>query len=500
MGERVGESIVAIGRDDLFETLGGQSPDVDVLQMWHASFYRVRAARSSLWEDDPVTRLFGTDGVRGIANRDLTPDLALTLGRAAGSVLAGPGPVVLGRDTRISGPMLEAALAAGLCSAGLDVALAGVLPTPAVSFLTVDVAASAGGMVSASHNPVDDNGIKFFSTEGAKVSSEIEAAIESAMESPSNEELPVGTGVGGVQAISDAADRYVDHLVSTLRGPLQGLRVVLDCAYGAAWEVGPRAFARAGAAVVAMNAEPDGSRINVDCGSTSLGPLSRRVLDEEADLGIALDGDADRMLAVDERGMVIDGDAMLAITAVRMAEAGELNRNVVVTTVMANLGLQHALAEHAIEVLTVPVGDRFVSEAMLDAGSVLGGEQSGHIIFGAHARTGDGILAGLQLASFAAASDEPVSQLVHLFEPFPQVLINVRVTSKEALGSAEPLWEHVTSLEERLGQRGRVLLRASGTEPLIRVMVEAQDEALARASAESLADIVRAQLGAPTPS
>jgi phosphoglucosamine mutase len=373
-----------------------------------------------------------------------------------------------------------------------------VVPTPAVSFLTVDEGAVAGGMVSASHNPVDDNGIKFFSSVGAKVASEIEEAIENAMESGSS--LPVGTGVGGVVAIADVAERYIEHLLATLRSPLQGLRVVLDCAYGAAWEVGPHAFARAGAAVVSMHAEPVGSKINVDCGSTSLGPLSRRVLDEGADLGIALDGDADRMLAVDERGMVIDGDGMLALTALRMAEAGQLDRNVVVTTVMANLGLQHTLADHGIEVLTVPVGDRFVSEAMLDAGSVLGGEQSGHIIFGAHARTGDGILAGLQLASFASAADEPVSRLVHLFEPFPQVLINVPVTSKEALTSAESLWEYVATLEERLGQNGRVLLRASGTEPLVRVMVEAQDEAVARTSAESLADVVRDQLGAGVPS
>jgi phosphoglucosamine mutase len=444
-----------------------------------------------------VTRLFGTDGVRGVANRDLTPDLALTLGRAAGFVLGGAGHVVLGRDTRISGPMLEAALTAGLCSAGLDVALAGIVPTPAVSFLTINDGAVAGGMVSASHNPVDDNGIKFFSAQGTKVASEIEAQIEAAMEAPSAV-LPMGTAVGGAALVAGATDRYLEHLVSTVKVPLRALRVVVDCAFGAAWEIAPRAFSMSGATVMAINAEPDGSRINVGCGSTSLGSLARKVVEERADLGVALDGDADRLLAVDERGQPIDGDQILALAALQMAEAGELERNVVVTTVMANLGLQRALAHRGIEVLTVPVGDRYVSEAMLDAGAVLGGEQSGHIIFGAHARTGDGILAGLQLASVVAARAQPVSQLVRLFERFPQVLINVPVHSKEALETAGELWEEVSRLQERLGQNGRVLLRASGTESLVRVMVEAQDEALARSSAESLADTVRDQLGPPS--
>jgi phosphoglucosamine mutase len=391
--------------------------------------------------------------------------------------------------------MLEAALTAGLCSAGLDVALAGVVPTPAVSFLTSDEGASAGGMVSASHNPVDDNGIKFFSPEGTKIGSDVEAAIEAAMETPP-ETLPVGTAVGGAEVIADGAERYVRHLVGTLRAPLDGLRVVIDCAYGAAWDVGPRAFLEAGADVVAINAAPDGSKINVGCGSTSLGPLRARVLAEGADLGVAVDGDADRVLAVDERGDVIDGDAILALAAVRMAESGQLDRNLVVTTVMANLGLQRALADRGIEVLTVPVGDRFVSEGMLEAGAALGGEQSGHIIFGAHSKTGDGVLAGLQLAALVAGQPQPPSQLVHLFEPYPQVLINIPVASKDALESATPLWDLVTRMQEDLGRDGRVLVRASGTESMVRVMVEARDEAVARTSAESLAGVVRDQLGA----
>jgi phosphoglucosamine mutase len=274
---------------------------------------------------------------------------------------------------------------------------------------------------------------------------------------------------------------------------------VVDCAYGAAWEAGPRAFREAGADVVAMNATPDGSRINVACGSTSLQPLARRVIEESADLGLAFDGDADRMLAVDERGGVIDGDQILAVVAVRTAEAGELDGNLVVITVMANLGLQLALADRGIEFLTVPVGDRFVSEAMRDAGAVLGGEQSGHIIFGAHARTGDGILAGLQLASLVASERGPASVVAHAFDPFPQVLINVPVASKQALESAQPVWERVADLETRLGREGRVLVRASGTEALVRVMVEAHDEALAQRSAESLAQIVAQHLGTAPP-
>jgi phosphoglucosamine mutase len=412
-------------------------------------------------------------------------------------VFGGDGRVVLGRDTRLSGTMLEAALTAGLCSAGLDVALAGVLPTPAVSFLTLEERATAGGMVSASHNPVDDNGIKFFSREGMKIGAEVEAAIEAAMETPS-EVFPEGTAVGAAAPIPDAADRYVQHLIGSLETSLKGLRVVLDCAFGAAWEVGPRAFRSAGADVIAINATPDGSRINVDCGSTCLEPLARAVLAESADLGVAFDGDADRALAVDEKGHMIDGDAILALAAVRMAETGQLERNLVVTTVMANLGLQHALADRGIEVVTVPVGDRYVSEGMLDAGAALGGEQSGHIIFGAHARTGDGILVGLQVAGLMAGRSETASQLVHLFEPFPQVHINVPVISTEALESAALLWEEVDRLQADLGHDGRVIVRASGTESMVRVMVEASHEAPARRSAEVLAALVREHLGSPS--
>ncbi|MDP9223492.1 MAG: phosphoglucosamine mutase, partial [Actinomycetota bacterium] len=290
-----------------------------------------------------MTRLFGTDGVRGVANRDLTPDLALTLGRAAGVVFGGEGRVVIGRDTRLSGPMLEAALVAGLCSSGMDVAVAGIVPTPAVSFLTTDEAAVGGGMVSASHNPVDDNGIKFFSAEGTKVAVDVEDAIEAAMGVPSPG--PTGTSVGGAELLADATERYVQHLLGTVSVPLKGLRVVLDCAYGAAWQSAPRAFREAGAEVIAMNATADGSKINVGCGSTSLQPLSRRVVEEGADLGVAFDGDADRMLAVDDRGDAIDGDQILALAAMSLADAGKLERNLVVITVMANLRLQLMLAE-----------------------------------------------------------------------------------------------------------------------------------------------------------
>jgi phosphoglucosamine mutase len=442
-----------------------------------------------------MARLFGTDGVRGVANRDLTPDLALALGRAAGAVLAkGSGEVVVGRDTRLSGPMLKSALVAGLCSAGVDVLDCGILPTPAVAFLTLDRRARAGAVISASHNPVDDNGIKFFTGEGLKTDAEVEDAIEAAMREPSAD-LPEGTAVGTVERLEGATERYVDHLLGALDERLSGLRVVLDCAFGAAYLAAPRAFGEAGAEVIALNAEPDGARINVACGSTDLGQLSRRVVEEGADLGLAFDGDADRVLAVDERGVEVDGDRIIAVSALALKARGELAGDVVVATVMANLGLRRALAKHGIEVISAPVGDKHVAEAMAQVGAVLGGEQSGHVIFAEHATTGDGILTGLKLAALVAASEETLSALAHVFEPYPQVLLNVPVARRAALEHAEGLWEQVRAAEEALGDDGRVLVRASGTEPLVRVMVEAADAARAQQLAERLAAAVRAELG-----
>lgn len=439
-------------------------------------------------------QLFGTDGVRGLANRELTPDVVLTLGRAAGVVLApNGGEVVVARDTRLSGPMLQGALVAGLCSAGVDASLAGVLPTPAVAFLTRDAGAAAGAMISASHNPVADNGIKFFSPQGVKIPEALEGEIERAMSAPPAD-LPTGEDIGTVAPLEGSAPRYMSHLLASLEQPLTGLRIVLDCAFGAAWEIAPRAFIEAGAEVTALHAAADGARINVACGSTSLGALADAVTAEGADFGLGFDGDADRVLAVDERGEVVDGDRILALSALRLHDAGELTNDAVVATVMANLGFRRALEDHGIEVVAAPVGDKYVAEMMSESGAVLGGEQSGHIIFSKLSTTGDGILTGLQVASAVASSGVPLSKLAHFYEPLPQVLINVDVRSRDALEGAHALWEEVRLAEASLGENGRVLLRASGTEPVVRVMVEAAEQSTAEQTAETLADAIRSHL------
>ncbi len=440
--------------------------------------------------------LFGTDGVRGVANRELTPDLALALGRAAGFSLPGDKKhVVVGRDTRVSGDMLQAALTAGLMSAGVDVHLAGIIPTPAVAWLTVADGARAGAVLSASHNPVPDNGIKFFSEDGFKVAQGLEEEIESAMQEVPNE-LPEGAGIGSSATLNDASQRYIGHLLATLEHRLEGLTVVLDCAFGAAYEVAPSAFAQAGATVIAINDEPDGTRINVSCGSTSLEGVAQRVLDERADIGLAFDGDADRVLAIDERGGVVDGDRILAISAVALQKEGALPNNVIVATVMSNLGFRRSLEELGIEIVTVPVGDKFVAEAMVSTGAALGGEQSGHVIFGKHATTGDGVLTGLQVASALSSGEAPLSKLAHLFEPYPQVLINVPVKARERLESATGLWDEIADAERQLGAEGRVLVRPSGTEPVVRVMVEAAAESDAQRIADRLVTSVERHLGA----
>lgn len=442
-----------------------------------------------------MKRLFGTDGVRGVANEQLTPDLALALGRAAGRVLApSGGRFVVGRDTRLSGPMLEAALVAGLCSSGAEVMRAGIVPTPAVAYLTVEEKADGGAVISASHNPVPDNGIKFFSSAALKTSDEIEAQIEEAAGSPPGD-LPTGTRIGTARDLEDASDLYVDHLLGSLPANLDGLRVVLDCAYGAAFHLAPRAFREAGADVHAIHADPDGSRINVDCGSTNMKELARTVLDEGADIGLAFDGDADRVLAVDERGEEVDGDRLLGLAAVHLMEEGRLKDGVLVATVMSNLGFVRALQDHGIEVVAAPVGDKFVAAEMAERGAVLGGEQSGHVIFAEYSTTGDGILTGLQIASILRSSDVPMSKLAHFFEPFPQVLINVDVSNRDGLTGATAIWDAVARAESALGEDGRVLLRPSGTEPLVRVMVEAADQTQADSIAGSLAAVVHDALG-----
>lgn len=442
-----------------------------------------------------MPRLFGTDGVRGVANKDLTPDLVLALGRAAGDVLAGHGSgrIVVGRDTRVSGPMLEFALVAGMCSSGADVAQLGIAPTPAIAYLTPASHAAAGAVVSASHNPVEDNGIKFFTAEGLKLGEGAEEEIERALENPSAS-LATGTEVGTAEVWEDGLDRYTDHLLSSIARPLEGLRVVLDCAFGAAWKLGPRVFREAGGEIAVMHAEPDGTRINVDCGSTNMSELARAVVKEGADVGFAFDGDADRVLAVDETGAEVDGDRLLGMMALRLKEAGELKNDSVVATVMANLGFKRALQERGVQVIAAPVGDKHVAQAMADHGAVLGGEQSGHIIFSSHATTGDGILTALQVATALVESDETLSRTAHFYEPFPQVLLNVKVGDKSKLENAEPVWEAVRAAEDELGEDGRVLLRASGTEPVVRVMVEAADPDTARSTADRLAEVVKARV------
>ncbi|HYI45188.1 MAG TPA: phosphoglucosamine mutase, partial [Actinomycetota bacterium] len=314
-------------------------------------------------------------------------------------------------------------------------------------------------------------------------------AIEELIASPPTD-LPLGEGVGQAVVLEDSLDRYVDHLLLSIPGSLDGLRVVLDCAFGAAWRAGPRVFRESGAEVAVLHAEPDGSRINVECGSTDLSKLSAAVLREGADLGLAFDGDADRVLAVDERGEEVDGDRILGLVGMRLKQQGRLKNNLIVATVMANLGFRRALEEDGIEVLSAPVGDKFVAQAMVDHGSMLGGEQSGHVIFAEHSTTGDGVLTALQVAHILLESDEPMSELAHFYEPFPQVLINVPVRSRDDLEGAEAVWTAVREAEARLGDDGRVLLRASGTEPLVRVMVEAADEGNAQATAKKLAEVV----------
>jgi phosphoglucosamine mutase len=438
-----------------------------------------------------MPRLFGTDGVRGIANGDLTPELAFRLGEAAGAVLCDGrrGRLVVGKDTRISGDMLEAALAAGACAAGCDVLLAGIVPTPAVALLTRELGADAGAVISASHNPAAYNGIKFFDADGFKLADDLEDRLEAFATSQRRDARPTGAGVGTIRAIPDAVERYVAHAVSTVPGRLDGLTVALDCAHGAASMTSEAAFRALGADVVAIDCDWNGVDINEDCGSTHLAPLMELVGSSGATLGIAHDGDADRTLAVDETGAAIDGDRILAVCAARLHAEGALLGDVVVGTVMTNMGLDVAMRELGIEVAKAPVGDRYVLELMRRTGAMLGGEQSGHIIFLEHTTTGDGLITALQLAYTMVATGRPLSELAAIVRPFPQVLVNVQVADAARAVADASLLEAVAAEEAALGDDGRVLVRASGTEPLVRVMVEARDDEVARATADRLAKV-----------
>ncbi len=446
-----------------------------------------------------MTRLFGTDGVRGLANGVLTAELALDLSVAAAHVLADRGEfaghrprAVVGRDPRISGQFLEAAVVAGLASAGVDVLLLGVLPTPGVAFLTGSLEVDLGVMLSASHNPMPDNGIKFLARGGVKLDDVIEIAIEQRMRE--GWQRPTGAGVGRVTTYDAAVSDYAAHLVATLDRPLTGLRIVLDCAEGAAYDVGPRALRAAGAEVVAIHAEPDGLNINDGCGSTHLGNLRRAVVEHRADAGFAVDGDADRCLAVDHEGNVVDGDQILAVLALALREQGRLVKDTVVATVMSNLGLVHAMRAERLGIRQTKVGDRYVLEAMKASGYNLGGEQSGHVILSDHATTGDGLLTALKVAERMAGTGRPLQELAGVVTRLPQVLVNVDGVDKARADDDAVLAAAVAEEEAGLGDSGRILLRPSGTESLVRVMVEAPTAVQAQAVADRLAEVVRRQL------
>ena len=437
--------------------------------------------------------LFGTDGVRGVANVDLTAELALDLAVAAAHVLGEVGAIsknrpkaIVGQDSRASGEFLESAIVAGLASAGVDVYKVGVLPTPAIAHLVASSGADLGVMISASHNPMPDNGIKFFAKGGGKLDDALELAIESRLNEPWDR--PVGRDVGRVIVDESAAERYIYHLLSSLSVNLSGIKVVVDCANGAASEVAPEVYARAGAEVIAISNQPNGLNINENCGSTHLENLIAEVKKQGADLGIAHDGDADRCLAIDADGDLVDGDYILAILA------KEWRVQTVVGTVMTNLGFIKTMTENGIAFEKTPVGDRYVLENMLTNGHKLGGEQSGHIIMRDFANTGDGLLTALQLMSVMAKSKKSLKELAKIMVRFPQVLINVDGVNKANLTTSKAIAAAIGDNESKLGANGRILLRASGTEPLVRVMVEAESEVVAGEIAKTLATLVRLEL------
>ena len=444
--------------------------------------------------------LFGTDGIRGLANRDLTVELALDLAVAAAHVLVESSSnkdhrptAIVGQDSRASGEFLEAAVVAGLTSAGINVYRVGVLPTPAIAFLVAESKADLGVMISASHNPMPDNGIKLFSRGGGKLDDVIEARIEARM----GEEWlrPTGHGVGRVINDESAKERYLQHLLASVTTPLAGITVVVDCANGASSFVAPEALRRAGAKVIAIADTPDGWNINDGVGSTHLSHLRSAVLEHGADLGIAHDGDADRCLAIDATGAEVDGDHILSILAKSFKSRGMLKGNTVVGTVMSNLGFMHSMKDAGIDVVTTAVGDRYVLETMLEKDYAIGGEQSGHVIMRDYANTGDGILTALQLIQEVVRSGKTLAELAASMVRFPQVLINVKDVAKEKLDGSTVIAAAVKKAQDELGSNGRVLLRASGTEALVRVMVEAQSDNIATNIAQQLADVVKGELG-----
>jgi len=442
-----------------------------------------------------LTRLFGTDGVRGIANKDLTAELAFKIGQAGATVLSkGKGGVfIIGKDTRISGAMFEAALAAGICSVGSNVLNVGVLSTPAIAYLTKALKADGGVVISASHNPAEYNGIKFFGPDGFKLPDQVEDDIQANLDS--EKDLPTGPSIGTVKVDGKAADLYVDHVVNTITGSLEGLKVAIDCGHGAAYRVSPLVFRQLGAEVKAVNTSPNGMNINLGCGSTYVDYVQEIVTSHDVNVGFAHDGDADRVIAVDENGEVVDGDFIMAVCATHLKERGMLPKSAIVTTVMANLGFDIAMKKHGIDVVKTKVGDRYVLEEMLARNISIGGEQSGHIIFLEHNTTGDGIITALQLASVMVQTGKKLSELKKIMKKLPQVLINVKVKRIHGWQEIAIIRESIAKAETELQDRGRILVRPSGTEPLIRVMVESDTSDNAGFVAHSIANIIRQEIG-----
>jgi phosphoglucosamine mutase len=432
--------------------------------------------------------IFGTDGVRGVAGSELTAELALDIGRAAGSYLRG-GPVLVGQDTRRSGSMLSAALQAGFHASGIDTLDVGVLPSGGISYLTGQTGATMGAIVSASHNPADDNGIKLLAARGTKLPDEVEREIEQRMRATGHQ-AALGGSIGYRMQNTDGYDRYLDHLAAASRYSLNGLLLALDCANGAAYRAAPELFERLSADVRVFNAEPNGNNINDGCGATSPEFISTH---GGGRIGLAFDGDADRLIAVDEDGRIANGDVIMAIVARHLKEQGRLAENLVVATVMSNLGFRRSMAEAEIEMVVTPVGDRYVMEALLEKKGLLGGEQSGHIIFTDMAQTGDGLLTAVQLLNVVAGTGKELRQLrAEAITEFPQVLVNVRIERGVDIADVAALWAEVAAVEEELGQDGRVLVRPSGTEPLVRIMVEAPSQTLASGYADRLAAVTEA--------
>lgn len=445
-------------------------------------------------------KLFGTDGIRGVANQELTADLAYQLGRAAtfyfGKSVERP-QIVIGRDTRLSGMMLESALAAGICSAGGDALLLGVAPTPAVAYLTHLLKAQSGVVISASHNPFYDNGIKFFSADGYKLSDAVEGELEQILEDGMCTFLnPRDEKIGQIYPIHERLDMYCDYLLKSTKSSLKGLKVVVDCANGAAYEVAPKIYRALGAEVIPMYISPDGVNINADCGSTHLENLQREVIAHQADIGIAHDGDADRCLAVTESGEIIDGDRILLICALLMQAQNKLAAETVVTTVMSNLGFHQAAKKYDLKLEVTSVGDRYVLERMKEKHLSLGGEQSGHIIFGDMSTTGDGVLTGVQLLSALKESGKKASELNSVMEQFPQVLVNISVKSKVGWDVNEAIAAAIRIGEEKLGDHGRILVRPSGTEPLLRVMAEGPCLDELNQIVNEIAEVIKKEIGA----